>query len=274
MTRSWELTEGSRVRAKAKTGKRLKTLFIAATSGSRVHGMPSSTWSNILRTRSFRLKRGNKLRSRFNHLNEVPHESWQKISIKCPEPHSRFVIKCQNKTLKKTMTKEENDLTKTPKPVVISSTFDVPRERMWKAWTDRDQLMQWFGPKGFKMTTAKLDFRSGGIFHYCLRSPDGKEMWGKFLYREIVEPKRVVVVSSFSDEAGGITRHPMAPTWPREMLSTFTLKDEDGKTTVQIEWIPLNPTAEELKTFDSSHEGMKQGWSGTFDQLAEYLAKG
>jgi uncharacterized protein YndB with AHSA1/START domain len=158
-------------------------------------------------------------------------------------------------------------------PFIISRTFDVPRERMWKAWTERDHLMQWFGPKGFTMTTAKLDFRSGGIFHYCLKTPDGKPMWGKFVYREIVVPERIVLVNSFSDEAGGITRHPMSPTWPLEMLSTFTLTERDGKTTVTVEWVPLNPTDEERKTFDGAQEGMKQGWSGTFDQLAEYLAK-
>jgi len=161
----------------------------------------------------------------------------------------------------------------TERPFVISRTFDVPRERMWKAWTERDELMQWFGPKGFKMTTAKLDLRPGGIFHYCLRSPDGKEIWGKFVYREIAAPERIVLVNSFSDDAGSISRHPMSPTWPLEMLSAFTFAEQNGKTTVTVEWIPLNPTEEERNTFDSAHEGMKQGWSGTFDQLAEYLAK-
>ena len=91
--------------------------------------------------------------------------------------------------------------------------------------------------------------------------------------REIAAPNRIVVVNSFSDETGGITRHPMSPTWPREMLSTFTLDEQGGQTTVAIEWIPLNPTEEERKTFDGAHDGMKQGWTGTFDQLAEYLAR-
>src|SRR2546426_247621 len=159
------------------------------------------------------------------------------------------------------------------KPFVIARTFDAPRDKVWKAWTERDRLMQWFTPKGFKMTTAKLDLRPGGMFHYCMRSADGKEMWGKFVYREIAAPNRIVVVNSFSDEKGGITRHPMVATWPREMLSTFTLAEQDGKTTVTIEWTPLNPTDKERKTFDGAHEGMKQGWTGTFDQLAEYLAR-
>ena len=157
---------------------------------------------------------------------------------------------------------------------VITRVFNAPRELVWKAWTERDRLMQWFGPKGFSMSAAKMDFRPGGVFHYCLRSPDGKEMWGKFVYREIVAPERIVLVNSFSDENGGLTRHPMSPTWPLEMLSTTTFVEQGGKTTLTIKWKPLNPTEEERKTFDGAHGGMQQGWTGTFEQLAEYLAKG
>ena len=168
---------------------------------------------------------------------------------------------------------EPTEKISTPRPFVISRTFDAPRELMWKAWTERARLMEWFGPKGFTMPAAKMDFRPGGSFHYCLAAPDGHEMWGKFVYREIAPPARIVLVNSFSDEDGGITRHPMSPTWPLEMLSTFTLAEHNGKTTSTVEWSPLNPTVEERATFDATHEGMKQGWSGTFEQLAAYLAK-
>jgi uncharacterized protein YndB with AHSA1/START domain len=97
-------------------------------------------------------------------------------------------------------------------------------------------------------------------------------MWGKFVYREIAAPGRIVLVNSFSDEKGGVSRHPMAPTWPIEMLSTTTLTEESGQTKITIEWVPLNPTDEERRTFDGAHDGMKQGWSGTFEQLDAYLA--
>jgi uncharacterized protein YndB with AHSA1/START domain len=156
---------------------------------------------------------------------------------------------------------------------VISRTFNASRDRVWKAWTEREQLMQWFGPKGFTMSVAKLDFRSGGSLHYCLRGPDGKEMWGKFVYREIVPGERIVLINSFSDKDGKLTRHPFSSTWPLEMLTTTTFGEENGKTTVTIRWAPLNATEEERKTFDTSHDGMRQGWTGTFDQLAEYLAR-
>jgi uncharacterized protein YndB with AHSA1/START domain len=159
------------------------------------------------------------------------------------------------------------------RPFVISRTFDAPRELVWKAWSERYRLMEWFGPKGFKMPAAKLDFRPGGSFHYCLASPDGHEMWGKFVYREIAAPEKIVLVNFFSDESGGITRHPMSATWPLEMLSTFILTEDNGRTTATIEWTPLNATDEEITTFNGAHDGMKQGWTGTFDQLAAYLAK-
>ena len=159
------------------------------------------------------------------------------------------------------------------KPFVMSRTFDAPRELVWKALSERWRLMEWFGPKGFKMPAAKLDFRPGGDFHYCLAAPNGHEMWGRFLYREIVAPEKIVLVNFFSDESGGVARHPMSATWPLELLSTFKLTENNGRTTMTIEGIPLNATDEEIATFNAAHDGMKQGWTGTFDQLEAYLAK-
>lgn len=155
----------------------------------------------------------------------------------------------------------------------ISRTFDAPRELVFKAWTERERMMQWFGPKGFAMPIAKMDFRPGGTFHYCLRSPDGMEMWGKFVYREIAPPERIVWVNCFSDKDGGIGQHPMMPSWPREMLSTATFAEEGRKTTVTVTWVPINATAEEVQAFENMRGGMNQGWSGTFEQLENYLAK-
>lgn len=157
-------------------------------------------------------------------------------------------------------------------PFIISRVFNAPRERVWEAWTERNQLIQWFSPKGLTLSMAKMDFRRGGTFHYCLRSPDGNPMWGRFAYREINAPARIILVNSFSDATGGITRHPFSDTWPLEMLCTTAFVEENGKTRVTIEWRPLNPTEAERETFNASHDGMTHGWSGTFEQLAEYLA--
>ena len=169
----------------------------------------------------------------------------------------------------------QTDLNERPavREFIIARTFDVSRERMWQAWTERARLMQWFGPKGFTMPAAKLDSRPGGWFHYCLCAPDGNEMWGRLVYREIVAPERIVLVSSFSDEDGRITRHPMIETWPLEMLCTFTFSGRNGRTTVSVKWVPINVREAEIEAFERAHEAMEQGWSGTFEQLAAFLAK-
>ena len=157
-------------------------------------------------------------------------------------------------------------------PFVISRAFKASRETLWKAFTEVEQMKQWFGPKGFTTKQAKLDFRPGGIYHYCLVAPDGMEMWGKFTYREIVPPSHIVFVNSFSDAEGGLTRHPMAPDWPRQMLTTVSFTEEDDKTRFTVEWLPIEPTEDERRTFDEGRDSMKQGWTGTFEQLEEYLA--
>ena len=155
----------------------------------------------------------------------------------------------------------------------ITRVFDVPRDLVRKAFTEAEPLTHWWGPKGFTTEIARLDLRPGGILHYNMRSPQGRDMWGRLVYREIVPPERLVFVVSFTDAEGNVTRHPMSPTWPLEMLNTMTLSERDGKTTLTIHCIPINATEEEAKTFESERGGMRQGFTGTFDQLEAYLAK-
>jgi uncharacterized protein YndB with AHSA1/START domain len=98
-------------------------------------------------------------------------------------------------------------------------------------------------------------------------------MWGKYVYREIEAPRRLVWVNSFSDPAGGVTRHPLSSAWPLEMLTTVTFDEPlAGQTGVTISWSPINASEAELRTFDAAHDGMRQGWSGTLGRLAKYLA--
>ncbi|MDO8981171.1 MAG: SRPBCC domain-containing protein [Afipia sp.] len=158
------------------------------------------------------------------------------------------------------------------KEFVIERLFDAPRDLVWKVFTERDHLMKWWGPKGFKMIAGKLDLKPGGIFHYGMEAPDGSEMWGKWVFREIVKPERLVFVSSFSDKEAALTRHPMAPTWPIEMLGTATFIDQGGKTLLVNHVVALNATDEERATFEGGFGSMKQGYGGTWDQLAAYLA--
>jgi len=156
---------------------------------------------------------------------------------------------------------------------VISRVLDAPRDRVWKVFTQVEHMKQWWGPKGFTVTHAKMDLRPGGTYHYALKSPDGATMWGKFVFREIAPPEKLVFMSSFSDEAGGVTRHPMAPTWPLLMLTTFSFEDLGDKTRFTVRWSPYNATEEERQAFETGRPSMTQGWTGTLDQLAAYLQK-
>lgn len=156
---------------------------------------------------------------------------------------------------------------------VIMRNINAPRERVWKAWTEAERLGQWWGPKGFEIVSVKLDLRPGGTFHYLLRSPDGQEMWGKLIFREIVPQERLVFVVCFSDAEGGLTRHPMNPDWPITVLSTVTFADTGtGKTTVTVKWVAYEATDTERKTFEAGQESMRQGWTGTFERLDAFLA--
>jgi uncharacterized protein YndB with AHSA1/START domain len=158
----------------------------------------------------------------------------------------------------------------------ISRTFDAPRERVWAAYTSAEALAQWWGPKGSKIRVIKLDFRPGGIFHYAMSYQPGHEMYGRFIYREIMAPERIVFVNSFSDAEGGITRAPfpqLEGKWPLEVLNTMTLTEQGGRTTISLRGGPINATEEERKIFEGMHDSMRQGFGGTFDQLDAYLAK-
>jgi len=155
---------------------------------------------------------------------------------------------------------------------VITRVFDAPRDLVFGAWVDAGQVAQWFGPKGCKVHVVRFEPRPGGIAHMSMRMPDGKLMWGKWVFREIAAPSRIVFVNSFSDEKEGITRHPFMPQWPLEMLSTTTFDELGKKTRLTVRWRPLNPTEAEQKTFDSSKESMTMGWTGTLEQLESHLS--
>ncbi|EKD93794.1 MAG: Activator of Hsp90 ATPase 1 family protein [uncultured bacterium] len=152
---------------------------------------------------------------------------------------------------------------------VITRTFNSPLEMVWKAFTEVDRLKHWWGT----MKVATLNFSPGGLFHYRMQSPDGQDMWGKFVYREIVPMEKIVFVNSFSDEQGNTARHPMAPNWPLEMLNHFTLEEHGGKTTLTLRGRAINATEEEVKTYNDNHESMHIGFTGTWDQLEAYLSE-
>ena len=157
--------------------------------------------------------------------------------------------------------------TSTKQELVIERVFDAPRELVWRAWTEPDLFMRWWGPKGFTTPHCEIDLRVGGRLLNCMRSPEGQDYWSTGVYREIVPLERIVCTDSFADEKGNVvpaTHYGMTADVPLEMLVTVTFEDLDGKTrmTLRHEGLP----AGEMR------EGAGTGWSESFDKLAEVLA--
>jgi len=86
--------------------------------------------------------------------------------------------------------------------MVVTRVFDAPRELVWKAWTDPKYVMQWWGPKGFTCPSCEIDFRVGGKFLWCMRTPDGQEGWNGGEYHEIVPHEKIVFSMYFADSKG------------------------------------------------------------------------
>ncbi|MBI2355370.1 MAG: SRPBCC domain-containing protein [Deltaproteobacteria bacterium] len=151
----------------------------------------------------------------------------------------------------------------------ITRTFDAPRSLVFKAWTDPERLMRWWGPNGFTLPVCTIDLRPGGVLHYCMRSPDGKEYWGRGVYRQVVEPERIVYTDCFSDEKGNVTsptQYGLSAEWPMETEVTVTFAEQEGRTLLTLESSTGDVPAEEL-------EMCRQGWNESLDRLAAELGK-
>lgn len=163
-------------------------------------------------------------------------------------------------------------MTTSVQPFRIAKTFAAPRALVFQVHTQAQHLQKWMSPQGFDVIHAVMDFKVGGSYHYGLQGPDNMQMWGKQVFREIVPNERLVFIQSFSDPEGNITRHPMSPTWPLEMLATLSFEDiDDLHTRVTTTWLPWNADEDGLATFDAARNGMQQGFTGTFTQLETYL---
>ncbi len=153
--------------------------------------------------------------------------------------------------------------------LVITRVFDAPRELVFKTWTEPEHLVRWWGPKGYTTPFCTIDLRPGGIMHHCMRSPEGREVWTKGVFREIVVPELIVLTDSFADAEGNVvppTHYGMSPEWPLETLLTVTFDEHAGKKTrVTLRHAGIPSGAE--------RDGAQQGWLETVDRLAEYLAE-
>lgn len=157
---------------------------------------------------------------------------------------------------------------------VITRVFDAPRRRVFKAWTDPKHMAQWWGPHGFTNPVCEMDVRPGGAHRIVMRSPEGVEYPIKGVYREVVEPERVVMTldcSEHPDEWQDLVnqnRRKGEGNPAGEMLSTVTFDELDGKTTLTI-----RIRFESVAVRDAMLKmGMTEGWSQSLERLAEHLA--
>jgi uncharacterized protein YndB with AHSA1/START domain len=140
--------------------------------------------------------------------------------------------------------------------LVIERIFDAPPSLVFKVWTDPQHLVHWYGPRGFTLPSCELDLRPGGVWRKCMLSAEGREYWVRGVFREIVEPQRLVFTYAHENEDG-------AP--GHETLVTVTFAEQGGKTK-----LALRQAVFELVKERDSHRG---GWNSSLDRLVEYLAK-
>ncbi len=157
-------------------------------------------------------------------------------------------------------------------PFTVSRVVDAPRPLVYLVHVDPVHIARWYGPGGATVLKAEMDLRPGGVHHYGLRTADGTEMWGLQTFKEVVHNERLVYVQAFSNPQRGLTRHPMAATWPLQLLSTVTFEDAPGgMTTITVSWCPYESDAAGEATFDAARAGMAGGFDGMFANLERYL---
>jgi uncharacterized protein YndB with AHSA1/START domain len=139
--------------------------------------------------------------------------------------------------------------------IAISRIYDAPRQLVWEAWTEPEQLSRWWGPPGWStpVSSITMDVRPGGAFRIVSVSEDGAEMPIEGVYREVVEPERLVL------------EEPAEDAWHEGAVSVATFTDlGDGRT----EFV-LRAT---IHTTDEAGRGAEAGMNGTLDRLGAHLA--
>jgi uncharacterized protein YndB with AHSA1/START domain/uncharacterized glyoxalase superfamily protein PhnB len=158
------------------------------------------------------------------------------------------------------------DYTYSKKEFLITRIFEAPRERVWSAWIEPEQIKKWWGPKTFTAPVVKVDFRVGGKYLYCMRSPDGKDYWSTGTFIEIAPPTRIVLTDSFADDKGNVvpaSYYGMSADFPLESRVTLMFEDEGNKTKFTLKYDDVSKI--------SSLKEMEQGWNESLDKLAELL---
>ncbi|WP_379137427.1 SRPBCC domain-containing protein [Paenibacillus sp. sgz500958] len=152
--------------------------------------------------------------------------------------------------------------------LVLERVFNAPRELVFKAFSEAEHLKHWWGPRGWSVPYCTVDFRPGGVWHYCMKCEDekqgdfyGMESWGKAVYGEISEPEQFLYTDYFSDAEGNVNTE-----LPSSGI-TMIFEEHGGVTKLISKSSYESPEA--LQTVLDM--GMEQGISETWDRLDEYL---
>ncbi len=150
--------------------------------------------------------------------------------------------------------------------IVITRVFDAPRPLVYQAWSRPEHLVRWWAPQGCTTPHCTVDFRLGGKFHFCMRLPGGRDIWGLGINREIVVPQRIVYIDTFADAQGNPvppSHYGMSAAHPAESLVTVTFDELAGKTRLTLRHA-ITVTVPE-------RGAMAQGWAEMLDRLVAEL---
>jgi uncharacterized protein YndB with AHSA1/START domain len=142
--------------------------------------------------------------------------------------------------------------------VNIERIFDAPREDVWSAWTDPEQLAEWWGPGGFHtpIDSVDIDLRPGGHFHLSMIQTDnGTDYPVRFQVVEVVEHELLVLFSPAQPELGLTT----------DTTTRIEFSDDDGKTRMTLSDGPYEGDFAEMTNM---------GWNQQFDKLDGLIARG
>jgi uncharacterized protein YndB with AHSA1/START domain len=146
--------------------------------------------------------------------------------------------------------------------LILTRVIDVPREKLFRAWTEPELLKQWFAPAPYTTPVAQVDLRPGGANLIVMRSPEGQDLPNPGVYLEVVPNERLVFTDAYT-KAWELSEKP---------FMTVILSFEDlggGKTKYTAcvrHWTVADREAHE-------NMGFHVGWGLCTDQLAALAAK-
>ncbi|MDQ6734061.1 MAG: SRPBCC domain-containing protein [Nitrospirota bacterium] len=131
------------------------------------------------------------------------------------------------------------------KDLVVTRVFDAPVEQVWKAWSDPEYVMQWWGPEGFTAPVAKMDFREGGTSLVCMRSPEYGDLNSTWQYRGIAPMERIEYIHNLADKNGNKAdpvKMGMPPDFPQDQRHAVIFNavgvNKTEMTVTEYDWTP------------------------------------